>query len=67
MVSCGYETPAVIEGFGSWKGFKAMVRGTFNRYPDAGALKLLDEVAPHASVPLVQIEEPVSSPEETHV
>ena len=27
MGSCGYETPAVIEGFGSWKGFFAMVKG----------------------------------------
>jgi hopanoid biosynthesis associated radical SAM protein HpnH len=67
MVSCGYETPAIIEGFGSWKGFLGMVRGTFNKYPDAGALKLLDEIAPHAPASLVQIEEPAHSLEETHV
>jgi hopanoid biosynthesis associated radical SAM protein HpnH len=66
MVSCGYETPAVIEGFGSWKGFRAMVRGTFNKYPDAGALKLLDEAAAQAPAPLVQIEEPAHSLEETN-
>ena len=30
MVSCGYEAPAVMDGFGSLKGFWAMVRGTFS-------------------------------------
>ena len=44
-----------------------MVRGTFNKYHDAGALKLLDEIAPHAPASLVQIEEPAHSHEETHV
>jgi hypothetical protein len=43
-----------------------MVRGNFNKYPDAGALKLLDEVKPHAPAGLVQIEEPANSLEETH-
>jgi hopanoid biosynthesis associated radical SAM protein HpnH len=45
MVSCGYETSAVVDGFGSWKGFLAMACGTFNKYPDPEALKLLDEAA----------------------
>jgi len=43
MVSCGYETSAVMDGFGSLKGFLAMVRGTFSKYPDPEALKLLAE------------------------
>jgi hypothetical protein len=66
MVSCGYETPAVIEGFGSWKGFVSMVRGTFNKYPDQHALKLLDDAASHASAPLVQIDQPDHALEETN-
>jgi hypothetical protein len=32
-----------MDGFGSLKGFLAMVRGTFSKYPDPEALKLLDE------------------------
>ncbi len=59
MVSCGYETPAVIDGFGSLKGFLAMVRGTFSKYRDAHALKLLNDAAPQQAAPhknLVQIE-----------
>jgi hypothetical protein len=43
-----------------------MVRGNFNKYPDAGALKLLDEAAPHAPASLVQIADPIPSAEETH-
>jgi hypothetical protein len=54
MVSCGYETTAVIDGFASLKGFLAMARGNFRKYPDAHALKLLNEPAPHAN--LVKIE-----------
>jgi len=70
MVSCGYETPAVIDGFGSWKGFRGMVRGTFSKYPDRHALKLLSDLAleksvPHESAPLVQIEQPDHTLEET--
>jgi hypothetical protein len=59
MVSCGYEPTAVIDGFGSLKGFWGMVRGTFSSYKDDHALKLLNEwarMAPHT--PLVQIEKP---------
>jgi hypothetical protein len=66
MVSCGYETTAVIDGFGSMKGFLAMVRGNFSKYRDEGALKLLNEAAPHAPATLVQIAEPADALEETN-
>jgi hopanoid biosynthesis associated radical SAM protein HpnH len=65
MVSCGYEAPAVIDGFGTLKGFWGMVRGNFSLYKDAHAIKLLDEAMPHGKAPLVQIEEPVEELEET--
>ena len=55
MVSCGYEAPAVMEGFGSWKGFKAMVKGTFSMYRDDHAQKLLNEWKTEEHAPLVQI------------
>ncbi len=55
MVSCGYEPSAVMDGFGSLKGFWGMIRGTFSTYNDEGALKLLNEPAPHGAAPLVQI------------
>jgi hypothetical protein len=67
MVSCGYEAPAVIDGFGSIKGFLAMVRGTFSRYPDQHALNLLNEPAPHGPASLVQIEKGERALEETRV
>jgi len=65
MVSCGYEAPAVIDGFGSLKGFLAMVRGTFSLYKDEHALKLLNEPAPHGPATLVKIESPAHELEET--
>jgi hypothetical protein len=65
MVSCGYEAPAVIDGFGSLKGFLGMVRGTFSRYPDRHALNLLNEPMPHGPASLVQIDQPVREFEET--
>jgi hypothetical protein len=65
MVSCGYEAPAVIDGFGSLKGFLGMVRGTFSKYPDQHALNLLNEPAPHGPAPLVQIASPDHELEET--
>jgi MoaA/NifB/PqqE/SkfB family radical SAM enzyme len=34
MVSCGYEPTAVMDGFGSLKGFWGMVRGSFRSYRD---------------------------------
>jgi hypothetical protein len=46
----------VLEGFGSLKGFLAMVRGSFSSYRDEHALKLLNDPPPQAS--LVQIEQP---------
>ena len=67
MVSCGYEPSAVIEGFGSLKGFWGMVRGTFSLYRDQHALKLLNDSAPHGPAKLVQIAEPAHSFEETSV
>jgi hopanoid biosynthesis associated radical SAM protein HpnH len=65
MVSCGYETPAVIDGFGTLKGFWGMVKGTFNSYKDKHALKLLDEFRSEQHGPLVQIETPEAKLEET--
>jgi hopanoid biosynthesis associated radical SAM protein HpnH len=57
MVHSGYEASAVHDQFGSWKGFLATVRGTFSKYPDAEARRLLDEpVKPvHAPAGLVQL------------
>jgi len=55
MVSCGYEPTAVIDGFGSLKGFAAMVRATFSRYPDQGALELLNQPTELVPASLVQI------------
>ncbi len=66
MVSCGYETSAVVDGFGSWKGFLAMVRGTFSKYPDPEALKLLNEAAPQNHATPAPIEEPDHTLEETN-
>ena len=58
MVSCGYEPTAVIDGFGSLKGFWSMVRGSFSKYPDRHALNLLNEPMPHGPSSLVQITHP---------
>src|SRR5438445_670944 len=64
MVHSGYEASAVNDTFGSMSGFLATVKATFSRYPDSGALRLLDEpVAP--AHPLVQIAAPSESLEET--
>jgi hopanoid biosynthesis associated radical SAM protein HpnH len=68
MVSCGYEPSAVNAGFGTLGGLFAMAKATlFNRYPDRGALDLLNQpVKPvHAFNPLVQIEGSAEL-EETH-
>jgi hypothetical protein len=67
MVSCGYEAPAVMEGFGTWKGFVGMVKGTFGLYKDAHAEKLLSEWKAEESELLVQIEKPAAVLEETQV
>ena len=58
MVSCGYEPSAVLEGFGSLKGFLAMVKGTFSLYPDQHALNLLNEPMPTGPSSLVNIGSP---------
>src|SRR5256712_9806809 len=64
MVHSGYEASAVNDTFGSMSGFLVTVKATFSRYPDSGALRLLDEpVAP--AHPLVQIAAPSESLEET--
>jgi len=59
MVHSGYEASAVNDTFGSLRGFAATVRAAlFNRYPDGGALRLLEEETRpvHSFNPLVQIE-----------
>ena len=58
MVHSGYEASAVNETFGSLRGFVDTVKATlFNRYPDAGAMRLLDEMSsPEHAGALVQIE-----------
>jgi len=66
MVHSGYEASAVNETFGSWRGFLDTVKATlFNRYPDRGASRLLDEISLHHVNPLVQIE--TKALEETRV
>ncbi len=62
MVHSGYEASAVNDQFGSLSGFLATVKATlFSRYPDRGALRLLDEASEsRVPGPLVQIEAPDS-------
>ena len=58
MVHSGYEASAVHDNFNTWKGFIGTVKATFfNRYPDAEALRMLDEpVKPiHPPAGLVQL------------
>jgi hopanoid biosynthesis associated radical SAM protein HpnH len=60
MVHSGYEASAVDDGFGSVRGFLAMVRASFfNSYKDDDAQRMLNEpVTPVNSYnPLVQIQE----------
>jgi hopanoid biosynthesis associated radical SAM protein HpnH len=66
MVSCGYEPSAVMEGFGSLRGFWGMIRGTFSSYRDQHALNLLNEPMPHGPSTLVQIDKPAHAFEETN-
>jgi len=69
MVHSGYEASAVNATFSSLEGFLATVKATlFSRYPDEGALRLLDDPAP-AAHPLVQIQaqSEASSLQETRV
>jgi hopanoid biosynthesis associated radical SAM protein HpnH len=66
MVHSGYEASAVNETFGSFRGFVDTIKATLlNRYPDAGATRLLDEISSHSPSPLVQIE--AQALEETRV
>jgi len=57
MVHSGYEASAVHDQFSSWRGFFRHGERQFAKYPDAAALKLLDEpVKPvHAPAGLVQL------------
>ena len=68
MVHSGYEASAVDYGFGSLRGFLAMVRASFSKtYADEGARRLLDEPTRpvHSYNPLVQITESANNLEET--
>jgi len=57
MVHSGYEASAVSEQFGSWRGFFAMVRANFAKYPDPEAARMLAEPEKpvHAPAGLVQL------------
>jgi hopanoid biosynthesis associated radical SAM protein HpnH len=57
MVHSGYEASAVHANFSSWKGLIGTVRAMLSKYPDAEALRMLDEpVKPvHAQAGLVQL------------
>ena len=68
MVHSGYEATSVNDIFGSIRGiFDAAKATIFSTYPDAGALKLLQEdAAPvHSRNPLVQLQTKPSQLEET--
>lgn len=68
MVHSGYEATSVNDIFGSLRGiFDAAKATLFSRYPDAHALKLLQEdAAPvHSRNPLVQLQTKASHLEET--
>jgi hopanoid biosynthesis associated radical SAM protein HpnH len=68
MVHSGYEASAVDYGFGSLRGFLAMVRAQLSTsYKDEGALRMLDEPARpvHSYDPLVQIAQDSGHLEET--
>ena len=68
MVHSGYEASSVNAGFGSLRGFLAMVRASlFNTYKDEEALQMLNEPARpvHSYNPLVQISESPAKLEES--
>ncbi len=69
MVHSGYEASGVNFTFGSLKGLWATAKATMTLYPDRGALDLLNQpVKPvHAKNPLVKIDVPQTSLEETRV
>jgi hypothetical protein len=55
MVHSGYEASGVNYTFGSLKGLFETAKALFNRYPDPGAQKLLNEWKSSHRGPLVQI------------
>jgi hypothetical protein len=55
MVHSGYEASGVNYTFGSLKGLLETTKALFNRYPDPGAQRLLNEWKPSHQGPLVQI------------
>jgi hopanoid biosynthesis associated radical SAM protein HpnH len=57
MVHSGYEATAVHDQFGSWRGFLNTVRAQFSKYPDAEAMRMLEEPVKsvHAPAGLVQL------------
>jgi hypothetical protein len=55
MVHSGYEASGVNYTFGSLKGLLETAKALFNRYPDPGAQKLLNEWKTSPQGPLVQI------------
>ncbi len=65
MVSCGYEPSAVMDGFGSLRGFWGMVRGSFMSYRDPDSLKLLNGAALGEPAALVAAGSHDGVPEET--
>ena len=68
MVHSGYEASSVDYGFGSLRGFLAMVRASlFSAYKDEDALRMLNEPSRpvHSYNPLVQITENAGQLEET--
>jgi hopanoid biosynthesis associated radical SAM protein HpnH len=70
MVHSGYEASAVHENFTTWRGFWDTAKATlFGRYPDAEALRMLEEPvkAVHAQAGLVQISVESSAGEEVGV
>ncbi len=70
MVHSGYEASAVHDNFTTWRGFVDTAKAyLFTRYPDAEALKMLDEpVKPvHAQAGLVQLTIKQSASEEVGV
>ena len=66
MVHSGYEASAVHDQFGSLRGFAALVKAWFSKYPDTEALRLLDEPVKPVNAPagLVQLQIDAGEPEE---
>src|ERR1043166_609293 len=64
MVHSGYEASSMDDAFGSLKGFWAMIRANFSKYPDPEALARLEEPAPEG---LVQLGPAREQADEVHV